>query len=184
MRVMGKSKEPMTSERFCIGYFRDEHELVEAVTEARRRGYRVLDVFSPHPVHGLAEVVGLRPSRLTWIGFWSGVMGLVLGLVLQFWTSAYDWPLIVGGQPFNAWPVFIPVSFELTVLLAGIIAVLALLARTRLWPGRLPPILRRVTDDEFAVVLMVPDASADPDEMAAMLQSCGAVEVVEGDEVE
>ncbi|MFQ5809368.1 MAG: DUF3341 domain-containing protein [Armatimonadota bacterium] len=171
------------TERFCIGYFEDEHDVVRAATASRRRGHRVLDVFSPYPVHGLAEAVGLGPSRLVWIGVWAGVAGLVLGLTLQFWTSGYDWPLIVGGQPFNAWPVFIPVSFELTVLFAGVIGVAALLVRTKLWPGGRPPILDRVANDRFAVVLMQSDASVDPEEMMATLREHGAVEVVEGAEI-
>lgn len=172
-----------TTERFCIGYFDNETDLVRATADARRRGYHVLDAFTPYPVHSLSEVIGLRPSRLVLIGLWAGVIGLVLGLGLQFWTSGYDWPLIVGGQPFNAWPVFIPVSFELTVLFAGIMGVVALLVRARLWPGNLAPILRRVTDDRFAVVLAQRDSSVDPDEMSAMLLQCGATEVVEGDEI-
>lgn len=181
--MRGGKSPAIATERFCIAYFDNEHDLLRAATEASRTGYRVLDAFTPYPVHGLPKLVGLGPSRLTLIGLWAGVIGLVLGLVLQFWTSGYDWPLIVGGQPFNAWPVFIPVSFELTVLFAGILGVVALLVRTRLWPGNLAPILRRVTNDQFAIVLMQPDSSVDPDEMTAMLRDSGATEVVEGDEV-
>jgi len=171
------------AERFCIGYFNNEHDLLRATAEARRRTYRVLDVFCPYPVHGLAQEMRLGPSRLTWIGLWAGVLGLLLGLTLQFWTSAYDWPLVVGGQPFNSWPVFIPVSFELTVLFAGIMGVLALLARTRLWPGHRPSFLHNVTNDWFALVLMQIDSSVDPEEMTTMLREHHAVEVVEGDQV-
>ncbi|MFQ6097539.1 MAG: DUF3341 domain-containing protein [Armatimonadota bacterium] len=171
------------TERFYIGYFENEHDVVAAATAARRNGYEILDVFAPYPVHGLAQAVGLPSSRLVWIGLWAGIIGLVLGLTLQVWTSAYDWPLIIGGQPFNAWPVFIPVSFELTVLFAGVIGTLALLARTRLFPGHLGSVLGRVSDDRFAVVLVQSDSSVDPDEMIAMLRERGAIEVVEGDEV-
>jgi len=171
------------TERFCIGYFNNEHDLLTAVAEARRRAYRVLDVFAPHPLHGLAHELGLRPSRLTLIGLWAGVLGLLFGLTLQFWTSAFDWPLIVGGQPFNSWPVFIPVSFELTVLFAGILGVLALLVRGRLWPGRRPPVLPDVTDDRFALVLAQVDSSVDPEELTALLRQHHAVEIVERDQV-
>ncbi len=179
---MARDREAI--ERFYIGYFKDEYDLVQATQEARRRGYRVLDAFSPYPVHGLSEAMGLGPSRLTLIGLWAGVLGLVLGLTLQYWTSAYDWPLIVGGQPFNSWPVFIPVSFELTVLFAGVIGVIALFIRTRLLPGHRKPLLRRVTDNRFALAIMAEDASLDPKDILQHLKEFGAVEVVEGDELE
>lgn len=178
------AKDSEVVERFYIGYFKDEHSLVQATQEARRRGYQVLDAFSPYPVHGLSEAMGLGPSRLTLIGLWAGVLGLVLGLTLQYWTSAYDWPLIVGGQPFNSWPVFIPVSFELTVLFAGVLGVIALFIRTRLLPGHRKPLLRRVTNDRFALAIMTKDASLDPKEILQHLKEFGAVEVVEGDELE
>lgn len=181
--MRGGKSPAISTERFCIAYFDNEHDLVRAATEAAHRGYCLLDAFTPYPVHALPELVGLGPSRLTLIGLWAGILGLVLGLTLQFWTSVYDWPLIIGGQPFNAWPVFIPVSFELTVLFAGIMGVVALLVRTRLWPGSLAPILKKVTNDQFAIVLLQADSSVDPDEMTAMLWDSGATEVVEGDEV-
>ncbi|MCC6444344.1 MAG: DUF3341 domain-containing protein [Armatimonadetes bacterium] len=171
------------TERYVIGYFREEKDLLHATGEARRRGYRVLDAFSPYPVHGLPDALGLPPSRLTWIGMWAGIIGLVLGLVLQSWTSDYDWPLIVGGQPFNSWPVFVPVSFELTVLLAGVIGVVALFMRSKLWPGRAVPILPHITDDRFALAINLVDASADTEDILSLLRASGAVEVVQGDEM-
>ncbi len=171
------------SNRYCIGYFENEHDVVRAVADARASDYDVQDVFTPYPVHGLDKAMGLAPSRLVWVGIGAGVLGLTLGLAFQAWTSAYDWPIIIGGQPFLAWPAFIPVTFELTVLLSGIIGVLALLACTKLWPGRAAPKLRRVSDDRFAIVLVQSDASIDAAEMVASLWEYGAVEVDEGDEI-
>jgi hypothetical protein len=171
-------------ERLCVGYFDDEHGLVAATREARRRGYHLMDAFTPYPVRGLGEAMGLARSRLGWIGFWSGILALGLSLTLQVWVSAYDWPLRVGGQPFNSWPVWIPVSVELTVLFAGLIGVGALFMRTHMWPGKRAPILPGVTDNRFALALLEVDASADREEMMRMLRACGAAEVVEGDELE
>jgi hypothetical protein len=171
------------SERIYVGYFEDEHAVVRATATARRKGYHVVDVFCPYPVHGLSEAMGLGPSRLYWIGVVAGILGLTLGLTLQFWTSVYDWPLNIGGHPFGAWPVFIPVSFELTVLLSGVIGVFALLTRSRLWPGNPTYAQRRVTDDRFALVLSQRDAALEGSEIAMLLRENGAVEIVEGDEV-
>ncbi|MBI3945447.1 MAG: DUF3341 domain-containing protein [Armatimonadetes bacterium] len=175
--------EAAITARYCVAYFEHERDLLRATREARRRGYRILDAFSPFAVHGLSEAMGLRPSRLTWIGAWAGIAGLAVGLTLQVWVSVYDWPLRVGGQPFNSWPVFIPVAFELTVLFAGLIGVGALFARTGMWPGNRAPRLARTTDDRFALALQDVDASVALEEMMATLGAEGAVTVVEGDEL-
>ncbi|MBI3921032.1 MAG: DUF3341 domain-containing protein, partial [Armatimonadetes bacterium] len=169
--------------RFCIGHFESERDLLGAVNEAHQRKYRILDAFTPYPVHGLPEAMRLGPSRLIWIGFWAGALGLMLGLVLQYWTSATDWPLRVGGQPFNSWPVFVPVTFELTVLFAGLMGVAALIIRARLSPWRKSPLLRGTTDDRFALAVLETDASAPIEEIMDMLRRHRALNVVELDEL-
>ena len=100
--------------RYTAVFFYNEDDLKGIAAEARLRGFEVHDVFTPFPVHGMDAAVGLKPSRLTWIGFAAGAFGLAFALILQIWTSAYDWALNVGGKPFNSFPLFIPVGFELT----------------------------------------------------------------------
>ncbi|MBK9713950.1 MAG: DUF3341 domain-containing protein [Kouleothrix sp.] len=107
--------------------FDDPDALLAAARRARDEGYRKLAAYAPFPVHGLAEAIGRRPSRLPLIVFAGGVVGGVGGYLLQLWTTAIDYPLNVGGRPLHSWPMFIPVTFETTVLVAALTAVLAML---------------------------------------------------------
>src|SRR5215472_9879474 len=156
---MGAIKSDETRARYTAAYFENEDDLLNVVVDARQAGFEVHDVFTPYPVHGLDEAAGLQRSRLTWIALVAGALGLSSGLVLQIWTSVYDWPLNIGGKPFNSFPLFIPVTFELTVLFSGLIAIGVLLARNRLWLFSKKLIFDRVTDDRFVMVLRQADAS-------------------------
>jgi len=147
--------------RYTAAFFEDEDDLIAGATAARNSGFEIYDAYTPFPVHGLDRAVGLPASRLTWIAFAAGAVGLVLALTLQIWTSAYDWPLNVGGKPFNSFPLFIPVAFELTVLFSGLIAIGVLFARNRMWLFSKRRVFERVTDDRFVLVLRQSDASFD-----------------------
>jgi len=134
--------------------FAHERDLLEGAARLRQAGFRLHDVYAPYPVHGLDRVLGLRPSRLSWVCFVCGAIGLLGMLWFQHWTAAIDWPINVGGKPWNSLPADAPVAFESLVLLAGFGTVLTLFAVCRLYPGRAPrmPALR-VTDDRFALVV-------------------------------
>jgi ActD protein len=103
-------------------------DLLEAAGRAYAEGYRRLDAYSPFPVHGLAEAIGFHRTRLPLLVLCGGIVGCVGGYFLQYWISAIDYPLNIGGRPLNSWPAFIPVTFELTILLAALVAVLGMLA--------------------------------------------------------
>ncbi len=79
--------------RYTAAYFTNEDDLKGGAAEARLRGFEIHDVFSPFPVHGMDEAVGLKKSRITWAAFAGGVAGLLTAVVLQIWTSAVDWAL-------------------------------------------------------------------------------------------
>ncbi|MDH3529360.1 MAG: DUF3341 domain-containing protein [Acidobacteriota bacterium] len=179
---MGNTDAANKNVRFTAVFFSNEDDLKACAMEARLRGINVYDVFSPFPVHGIDAAVGLEPSRLTWIGFIAGVFGLSFALVLQVWTSAYDWALNVGGKPFNSFPLFIPVAFELTVLFAGLISIGVLFMRNRLWIFSKKKIFDGVTDDRFVLVLQQMDASLDTKKARLLFEKYNAVEITEGDE--
>lgn len=168
--------------RFKAVFFDNPDDLKACAAEARLRNIDVYDVFSPFAIHGMDTAVGLKPSRLTWIGFVAGVIGLSFALVLQVWTSAYDWALNVGGKPFNSFPLFIPVAFELTVLFAGLISIGTLFMINRLWIFSKKKIFDRVTDDRFVLVLQQTDASLDPKIPERLFEKYNAIGVSEGDE--
>jgi hypothetical protein len=170
------------AKRFTAAFFEREEDLIASAAEARAAGFDVYDVYTPFPVHGMDRAVALPPSRLTWIAFIAGALGLVFGLTLQVWTSAYDWPLNVGGKPFNSFPLFIPVTFELTVLFSGLIAIGVLFARNRMWLFSKRRVFERVTDDRFVLVLKQSDASFDLDKAVNLFARHNAVNVIEGDQ--
>jgi hypothetical protein len=103
-------------------------ELIAAVRRAHEEGYRKMDGFAPFPVEGLADALGVRHTRLPLVVLIGGAVGCVGGFLLQYYASVIGYPLNVGGRPANSWPAFVPVTFELTVLVAALAAVLGMLA--------------------------------------------------------
>jgi len=108
--------------------FDDPKTLVQAAAQAREAGYRRMDAYSPFPIEELHEALGFHHSRLPLIVLIGGVVGCLGGYLLQYWASAIAYPINVGGRPFNSWPAFIPVTFECTILVASLAAVLGMLA--------------------------------------------------------
>ena len=146
-----------------VGIFAKEENIIAATRATREAGYTIHDVFAPYAVHGLNEAMGLKPSRMTWACMAFAVTGLLLATSAQFWIGAVNWPLNVGGKPVNSLPAYLPVMFELTVLVGGVGVAFTLFARTMLYPGKegwLPD--RAVTNDRFAIALEAGGPSFDP----------------------
>jgi hypothetical protein len=160
-----------------IGVFESEAELVSAIDESRAKDLQVVDAYTPYPIHGIDERIGIGRSRLTLVCFAAGLTGLIVGLGFQYWTSASNWPINVGGKPFDSLPAFIPVGFELTVLFGGLATAFFLMARSRLWPGKRSRALEGVTDGRFALVIARKDATLASSELRALLLAHGAVDV-------
>jgi hypothetical protein len=168
------------TKRLLVGVFENEQDTLDAIRLSRRRGFKIVDVYAPYAVHGVEEAMGLTPSRLPWIVFALGVLGAGLKVWFEFWTTAIDWPLNVGGKPFNSLPAFVPVTFEVMVLFAAVGAVVSFFFVCRLFPGKrsLMPV-PGVTDNRFAVVLEEIDARFAPDEVQKMFEALHAVHVEE-----
>jgi hypothetical protein len=169
--------ENVFAPEFLVAMFDDQRRLLSAVKAVRTRGLRVYDVYSPHPVHGVDEALGIKRSRLPFATLAGGVLGLVTALALQLYVSVYDWPLNVGGKPDNSMLAFIPVAFELTILCAGLSTVAALLLRCSLFPTLQPRfVLASTTDDQFALVLRWRHTAFDP-QVERLLYEHGARDV-------
>lgn len=156
-----------------IGFFGGAAATLEGMKKVRAANYQNIDAYTPFPVHGLEAAQGLKRSPLPYVTFVAGLTGCTIGFLLQYWTSAVDWPVIIGGKPFNSWPAFVPIMFECTVLFAG----LATAGGMLVFNG-LPNIKRKafhpaITRDRFAIVIEAPlpvDAD-DPDAVEAARKS-------------
>ncbi len=166
--------------RQMVGVFVSEADIMAATKAARKKGFHIVDVHTPYAVHGLDRAMGLKPSRLPWAALALGLVGASLKVWFEFWTTAVDWPVNIGGKPFNSLPAFVPVTFEVMVLFAGVGTVVTFLIVRRLLPGKRAQIPHpEVTSDKFVILLEERDASFDADEVRALFQKLGAVEVSE-----
>ena len=111
-----------------LAEFDDPDDLVAAAQRVYDEGYRNIDAFSPFPVHGLPEAIGVRGSRLPMMVLLGGIAGGLGGYGLQYWYNMFGYPYNVGGRPLHSWPAFIPVTFETTILAAALTAVFGMLA--------------------------------------------------------
>ena len=159
-----------------VGVFQTAEALLGATREARKRGLRVQDVFTPYPVHGMDEALGLGRSRLSAVCLALGLTGGLFAFLFQEWVYNVSWPINIGGKPDNAWPAFIPVTFELTVLFAGVGSILVFLFWRGLGPLKTAPAARLgSTNDKFLLVLEGESAQ----EPKAFLKAQRALEIEE-----
>ncbi len=157
-----------------IGFFEDPDALLTATEKVRDARYQNFDTFTPYPIHGMDAAQGLKRSPLPFITFAAGLTGGSLGFLLQYWTSVVDWPINVGGKPFNSWPAFVPIMFECTILFAGLATAAGMFVF-----NRLPNLTRksfdpRITKDRFALVI---EAPLNESEASVFLKKAGAKEV-------
>ena len=115
-----------------VAEFADAEALVEAATRVRDAGFRRTDAYSPFPVHGLPEALGLRKTRVPLIVLCGGITGLLTGIALQEWVHLIAYPTNIAGKPLNSWPQYIPVTFELTILFAALSAVIGMIVLNKL----------------------------------------------------
>jgi hypothetical protein len=167
------------SRNFVLGVFDDEDVLLKAVRTVRGAGVKIDEVYSPFPVHGLDEELGYKRSRLPIAAFMFGALGTSLALTMQYWMLGVDWPMIIGGKDFTPLPDFIPVTFELTVLLAAFGMVGTFLVSSDLKPWKNPKMLDlRITDDKHVMAIdLGKNKSIDAKTINSVLRDSGAVEV-------
>ncbi len=169
----------MAKKKFVVGCFTDEEVLFPAVKKVRVGGYKIHDVYTPFPVHGLDYAMGLRETSLHTAGFIYGITGTTTALSGISWILVKDWPLNFGGKPHFSLPAWIPVTFELTVLFAAIGMVLSFCYLCQLAPFVKKHVFHsRATDDTFVMVLEC-TAKTNVEQMKAFLVSAGATQVEE-----
>ncbi|NVJ85884.1 MAG: DUF3341 domain-containing protein [Algoriphagus sp.] len=164
---------------FVLGVYEDEDVLMNAVKQVRSSGVKIHEVYSPYPVHGLEHALGYKRSRLPIAAFLFGMLGTSLALTMQFYMMKFDWPMIIGGKDFAAFPDFIPVSFEMTVLLAAFGMVGVFMVSSNLKPWAQPRIFDlRITDDKHVMAIdLAVNSGMDEEKIKEILSSSGASEV-------
>lgn len=163
--------------KFVVGCFDDESVLFPAIKNVRRAGYKIHDVYTPFPIHGLDHAMGLRETSLHTIGFIFGITGTTIAVGGMGWIFTSDWPLNFGGKPHFSLPAFIPITFELTVLLSAVGMVMTFCWLCKLMPGvKKHHFHPRATDDLFVMVIECTSKTND-EEVQAFLQNNGAIEI-------
>jgi hypothetical protein len=150
-------------------------DLLDGARRAHDEGYRRMDAYSPFPVHGLAEAIGFHRTRLPLLVLLGGIAGGIGGYSLQYWVHVIDYPLNIGGRPLHSWPAFIPVTFELIILVAALAAVLGMLALNGLPMPYHPvfnvPAFELASRNRFFLCIEAADAKFDADETRRFLES-------------
>ena len=166
----------MAIKKFVVGVFEEEGNLFNAVRRVRKSGFRLHDVYTPFPLHGLDREMGLRDTSIHTAGFIYGITGTSLALGFMTWVFTRDWPLNIGGKPHFALPAWIPIMFEFTVLLSAVGMVL-----TFCYVCQLAPFVRkhhlhlRSTDDKFVMVIDISSNNSEA-EVSDFLTNLGATE--------
>ncbi len=177
-------KSPKPPQAFgWIAEYADENQLLDAARQVRDSGYTRTDAFTPFPVHGIDEALGIKPTVLPWFTLCAGFTGITVALTMQWWMNAVDYPYIISGKPYASWPAFIPVAFELTVLFSAFTTVFAMLGLNGLPRFSNPvfsnPKFDRTTDDRFFLWIDSRDKYFNSDKVKSLLGGSGAMSVEE-----
>ena len=162
--------------------FDDPTSLVEATRRTYDAGYRVFDSYSPFPIHETFEAMHIEDRRVPLLVLGGGITGLVAGLGLQAWVSAVAYPLNIGGRPYLSWPMFVPVTFELTILFAALAAVFGMFILNGL-PMPYHPVfnvarfVEHASQDKFFLAIEATDPKFNHEETRTFLQGLGAREI-------
>ena len=166
-----------------IAEFENPSDLVAAARKVYSVGYRRINGYSPYPIEELSEAIGFTHTSLPLIVFIGGLIGGIGGFLMQYYIEVIDYPINVGGKPYNSWPAFIPITFEMTVLVAAFSAVLGMLVLNKLPQPYHPvfnvPNFAMATRDRFFLAIEANDPKFEHAEVIELLKSLNAVEVTD-----
>lgn len=164
--------------------FNTPDEISKAAEVVTNEGFKKFDVNTPYPVHGLSSRMKLKPSTLGYFALALGLSGAAIALLFMYWTMSVDYPMIIGGKPFFALPAFIPVTFEVTVLLASVGTVLIMLFFFFKLPNNSHPLhdtnyMKKVSNDKFGISIEAKDPKFDVEKVKQLFTSLGAEQIEE-----
>lgn len=159
--------------------FDDPNKIIKAAAKVSEIGYTKYDVNTPYPVHGMDKAMKLKPSKLGFVTLFFGLSGTATALLFMYWTMSVDYPIVIGGKPFFALPAFIPVTFELTVLLATLSTVIGMLAFFFKLPNNSHPLhdtdyMQNVSKDKYGIFIEAADPIFNEKKVRELFQNLGA----------
>jgi mono/diheme cytochrome c family protein len=157
-------------------------EIVRAAHETTGAGYTRFDVNTPYPVHGMDKAMGLKQSRLGIFALLFGLLGAVSAVSFMTWVTLIDYPLVIGGKPFWSWPAFVPIAFEITVLLASVLSVVTMIVLYFKFPNNSHPLhdtpyMKKVSSDKFGLCIQADDPAFDQEAVEEFLLKVGGKEI-------
>jgi hypothetical protein len=178
---MSKAEQQPRKVYGMLAEYSNPAKLMRAAKLVNRAGYQKYDAYSPFPIHGMDEAMGLKESKLGYIVLFHAILGFLGALALQIWTSSMAYPINISGKPFMNIPAFIPVTFELTVLLSAFGAVFGMFFMNNM-PRHNNPLFssqrfEKVTDDGFFICIEASDDFFDEDKTKKLLQDAGATHI-------
>lgn len=164
-----------------LAEFRNPKELVDAASSVEKSGYKDYDTYAPFPIHGMEKAMGLRESPLGWIVFGGGLIGFIGALTLMIWVMGYEYPLNISGKPYINLPIYVPITFEITVLLSAFAAVFGMLALNKL-PRLHNPLFNsdrfsKASDDGFFICVEASDDLFAEEKVSKLFTDAGATHI-------
>ncbi len=162
---------------YCIAAtFNTPDEIINAAKKVSGAGYTHFDVNTPYPVHGMDDAMKLKSSKLGFVTLVMGLAGASIALLFMYWSLSIDYPLVIGGKPYFALPAFIPVTFEMTVLLATVSTVLAMIMLFFQLPNNKHPLhdtkyMKSVSNDKYGILIETNDDKFDEKEVENFLKN-------------
>ena len=168
-----------------VGIFDDPRDIVRAAKMVRKSGWRKWDCHTPYAVHGLQAAMGETMSMIPFFVLFAGFVGAASAKLMQWWMSAWDFPLIIGGKPLFSIPAFVPITFEVFVLFGATTAFLCILAFCGLGHWHTPlyqaGVMEQVTSNRFAIVMELSDPDIDEARARKILEEAGCKLVIRVD---
>jgi hypothetical protein len=165
--------KPRTPIHGLMVEFLTAKEVLDATRRSRQAGYREMDAYTPYPVEGLAAELGMRKSRIPFVVLMGGLVGLAVGFFMQHYSMATAFKFNVGGRPYNSWPVFLPIAFEVLILVGALSAFLGMMFLNGLPRPNHPvfnvPQFARSSQDRFFLCIEATDPQFDRQATAEFL---------------
>ncbi|MBF0491525.1 MAG: DUF3341 domain-containing protein [Deltaproteobacteria bacterium] len=160
-----------------LALFESPDDLVHAIEKVKKQRYRKVEAYTPFPIHEVIHALGIKRSKIPWGTLFMCLLGGTLGFGMQAWMNGISWPINVAGKPFISAPAFVPITFELTVLIGGISTVVLLFLMCGL-PNRHKAVLdHRLTDDLFGLYVEKSDPRFNEGELQGIFRDCHVKEI-------